>query len=189
MKSKELVIVTLILLGFNIWLLYTNDKRQEQIDLLNSQIQSLNTVTKANSTDWGIEQEGNTIARIIHPEVHLNTEGTTLSIYFTDQGCSFCIENEVENLNKLWKKYPQKIKIFLMSYNKFFLKRLYGAVFSYKVIAPEEKLLDNNFSFANPIAILSDENNIVQLLHIAEKDNEVKSDKFYQRMNSLLESL
>jgi len=190
MKNRPLLLYASgLLLFLNLWLLYTNMERQEQIEFLNAEVQKLNLENEQSTKSWSFEAVGENPARLIHPGVPQAEQSVSLSVFFTDKGCSYCVEYEVQIINKLYEKYKNKLRIYLLSHNDTFLKRLYDAEFPYKNIDPEKKLLDNDFDFSNPIALVTDENRLVQLIHIAEQDNEEKSHLFYTRISSLLESL
>lgn len=187
-KLKVLTFLVVILTLLNVWLLYANNARQIEMENL---IRSKNETSLSNSDpeNWGFEQAGNETAKIVHPEVELPEKDLSMSVFFTDSGCGYCVDHEVALLNDFYNKFESEFNVYLLSHNESFLERLHGAEFPYSVIDPEKKLVDHDFDFSNPVAIISDSNGIVQIIHIAEKDNKEKSNHFYTRVGSLLLSL
>ncbi|MTI88316.1 MAG: hypothetical protein FH748_10140 [Balneolaceae bacterium] len=189
MKDKTFVLIIILLGLLNVWSLYTNNQRQAQIDSYKSQIQKMSLFGKGTNPDWGFEKVGKTPAKIVAPEVDIKKEGLTISIFFTDRGCLTCVENEVKNINQLFQDHTSKLNVYLMSHNKSYLSRLFGAKFVYKNLDPEVKVLDNDFDFGNPVVLITDVNGLVHRIHIGEKENVKKSDQFYKELDSLLSSL
>lgn len=186
MKKKTFYTAIITLCLLNIWLLYINEQLVKSVNV--SQIQPNMNIKSTYSNDWGYEQFGESIGKIVHPDIpELND--IKLIALFTDIGCQFTVEHDVVLLNNLYKKYPDKIKIYLLSNNESFLKRLFNAKFPYEIIDINHKVLNNNFDFINPVSIISGNKSIVQILHISEKDNEMKSNMFFEKMDALLSSL
>ncbi|WP_020402288.1 hypothetical protein [Gracilimonas tropica] len=188
LEPKILFVSLIVLAFFSLWLLYTNHIRQDQIDKL-VHLQNEQILSGNEPESWGFEQAGNRSAKIVHPEVELSSAGLSLSVFFTDNGCGYCVDHEVELLNKLNEEFEGNFNTYLISHNKSFLKRLHDAEFPYTTIDPQEKLLNNDFDFGNPVALFTDKNGVVQIIHVAEKDNEAKSNHFYDRAESLLSSI
>lgn len=164
---------------------YTNNLRQNAIEVMKQVNIDNNHIDTSENSDWGFEKKGDNLAKIISPEIITNRNELTYSIIFTDNGCRDCVENEVKNINELYSKYKNKFSVYLMSNNNNYLTRLYGADFSYKNIDPSRKIINNDFIFSNPIAIISNPNNNVLYIHVAEKDDDSKSNLFYSQLDSL----
>lgn len=172
------MIITL-LSGFNILLLYTNVNLQNQIKTLNLQIPS-----------WASGKISALNIKITHHGVKLPDDGLSMVAFFSDQGCKSCIEHEVQNLNKIFRRYKKHIRVYLLSNNKSYLKRLFGATFPYAVMLPEEEpLFNTEFDVTNPVIVLTDSDKTLQHVYIAEKDKPQKSNQFYKSMRALFESL
>ena len=189
LKSKKLILSIVVLSILNVWLLYSNYVSKKQINNIISIQNNKPAPYEIETRRWGFEQSGDKPAKIIHPDVDIGEKSLFMAAFFTDNGCSYCVKHEVSLLNELNEKYNGELKVYLLSQNESFLERLYGAEFDYSTIDPQEKLLNNDFEFRNPVTLLADKNGVVQISHIAEKDNEEKSNQFYKRISSLLLSL
>lgn len=177
MKSPKIIGIIFVLVVFNILLLYTNFKQQNQISTLTEKIRL---------SKFGRIVNGN--AKIINPEVRWSDTGVSLLIFFTDQGCEGCIENEVRNINSLTAKHNPYLRVYMLGENATYLKR-YHPNFSFETIPTDIPILDTELSITNPVAVLVDSRGIVQSVHTAEVGNPGISNRFYHRMHSLFESL
>lgn len=186
MNKNSLYIIIVALFIGNIWLIYTNKTLSDWIKI--NQLQTPYEEKSINDESWGFEKTGNTIAKINHPDVP-KFEETKLLVFFTDIGCQFTIEYEVQLLNDLYKTHSKRTKIFLLSNHESYLKRLYDAKFEYELINIDHNILDNEFNFTNPVSIITGERSIVQSIHIAEKDNNFRSEIFYEKVDALFKSL
>lgn len=179
--KKSVLILIVFLTALNLWSLAVNFELKNRV----SKCRQFNEINSSGSI-WGFENAGIENAYLVHPDVYTSRDQLNLLFFFTDLGCSYCIEHEVELLNKLYERHGNRFDVYLFSKNKSFLKRLYNAKFPYKTIMSQDKVLDNEFTFNNPVAIVTDSNGMVQIIHIADKDDKKRSEIFYKRINSLL---
>lgn len=109
---------------------------------------------------------------------------------FGDYNCPSCVKREISYLNDLWRKYPNKIKIFYAGGRSHAMKEK-GAIFNYELLEPgaSEKLLSESFEFINPVFFLVDSNRRVQALHESDAANPYTSMEFFGRVKSLFESI
>lgn len=73
-QSRIVVLLVIVLSLLNVWLLYTNQVRQDRIENL-VEVQNQLSRPSGESANWGFEQAGNEAAKIVHPEVELPEEG------------------------------------------------------------------------------------------------------------------
>lgn len=173
MKKLAVGTVIISLLGFNILFLYQNISLRNQLTQFESgkyiKVSTLNI-------------------RITHPSVAFSDNGMTVEAFFSDQGCRSCIEHEVQKLNSLFSHYREKIQVYLMSHNKSYLRRLFGATFPYEVISHRKSIFNVEFELTNPVIVLTDSNGTVRYFYMAEEGAKEKSNQFYQDMNSYFDS-
>lgn len=174
MKKGELVAITGVLIVLNILLLYSINQKDRIIEELGNR-RILN--------NWKFETTDNTLLYISHHEVKLGEAPLKLIVFFSDQGCQSCIEDEVELLNLINDEYPGSFNVYLLSTKApTYLSRMFEANFDYKVIDPRINVFDGDFEFVNPIAVLVDSLGLVHRLHKAEVANSSKSEEFYRQM-------
>lgn len=189
--SKTILI--LILAGMfilNMIVIYENDNWAKNYQILKKEC-----VEKGDSSRW-LESDNHNhnnlnpeYPKLISNNIRLSQDSLKIVVFFTDKGCSICVENEVAILNSFIKKYPNYVDVYLMSYSHSYLKRLYKAEFSYSVLDPRDQIFSERINIENPIAFLVDKNAQIQMLHLAEIDNREKSVEFYTRIGSLLDSI
>jgi hypothetical protein len=173
---KTIILVTVGLL--NVFLLYTNTQRQSRVNILTNQLTACEQqTTHASHTGTHIKLP----ASFINP-------GYTLSLItiFPEQGCSICIREEIRLLNELHIRYDPYFYIYILNEYIGDLKNM-GATFPYEELGEvphvEELTIDN------PVTLIVDRNNTVQLIHKAETGNLKKSQLFFERVESLFESV
>lgn len=177
---KKLIVIAsiFILCGFNGLLLYTVSSLQDRIktskqQILRSEHHKLQTLH----------------LRISNSSIKLPDSGLALSIFFSEEGCRFCVEHEIQNLNKFYDLYTKYVHVYLLGYNKSYLHRLFGATFPYVVITPGKPIFNTKFILTNPVAVLTDSIGMVHQMYLTEKGKQQKSDQFYHRMRLLFSSL
>jgi len=172
----KILIATIIVL--NIFLLYTNIQRQNRVNILEGQL------TKCEQQIISTTQTNEDIQL---PVSLINNENTlSLITIFTERGCSPCIIEEIKLLNDMYSEYEQFINIYLIRGSRGYLTRM-GAMFRYENLTTMPNLL--NIHIDNPVSFLVDRNNTVQLIHKAETGNPEKSRRFFERVESLFESV
>lgn len=177
MTNKTLVGIITIFVGLNVVLLYFNIDLQNKIEN-----------AAAESSSWGFEQAGESTARIMHPEVSTPDSSLSLMVFLTDKGCMSCVENEVRNLNEFHKKFNEHLQVYILAPDTAYLEQLY-VTFPVKPINPEEAVLDREFNFMNPVALVTDANGMVQMINVSEVGKPGKQNSFYERTSSLFQSV
>jgi len=177
MKNIKTIGVITILVAFNLVLLYLNTNLQNRIK---------NVELQANS--WGFEKTGDSVARLIHPQVQLPETGLSLIVLITDEGCITCMENEVRNLNDFHEKFRDRLKVYSFSRDTSYFEQ-FPVYFTLELIDPDRPVLDNEFDFNNPVALVTDNNGMVQTIQVAEVGKAGKRNEFYKRMTSLFKSV
>ena len=174
MKKSELAAITGVLIVLNIWLLYSINQKDRVIEELGN---------SRNLNNWKFETVDSTLFKISHYEVELGEASLKLIVFFSDQGCQSCIEDEVNFLNKFNAEHTSILNVYLLSAKApTYLSRMFEASFDYKVIDPRINVFDVDFEFVNPIAVLVDSLGLVHRLHKAEVANSGKSEEFYKQM-------
>lgn len=179
MKLKSINIFIACLLGLNVFLLYTNIQRQNEINNLRS-VQS--KVTTASAVTLSKD------ASLIHPDIILNRTGLTFSIIVPQNSCSSCLEFEVPNINELYQEYPEQVQVYVLGQNERFLFP-YGFTNQVPVIDPMKPVFDHEFDFMNPVAVVTDSDGIIHNFYAAEVGNAEKSDRFYKKMDRFLNAV
>lgn len=170
------IIILLILL--NLFMLYTNIKRHNQLNILTKQLMECEQNSRLSSSKWKKPRL---------PEYLIRGNSKLLLItFFSDGGCAPCIREEIEFINELYTKYNSFINIYLIGDNNINLTS-FGANFDYEVIAEQGELY--KLRVENPVSILIDRNRTIQFIHYAEPGNSEKSRSFYNRVRSLFESV
>ncbi len=173
---KTLIFVTLI--SLNIFILYTNIQRQNRVNILTGQL----TACEQQSIR---QTQTSTVIQI--PVNLINHENSlSLITFFTERGCSPCVIEEIELLNEMYSRYEQLIDIYLVNGSSGYLTQL-GAAFKYRYIEEIPGFL--NIPIGNPVSLLVDRNNTIQLIHKTETGNPEKSRIFFERVESLFESV
>ena len=162
----------------NIFLLYTNIQRQNRITILTGRL-------------IACEQKNvhltNKDANLTLPKDFINNKNPiSLITIFTDRGCSPCVADEISFLNNLNRKYHPFINVYQIGGFEHYLNR-YGAVFEYRNNEHLSEL--SSLIVDNPISLIIDRNNTLLLIHKAETGNPEKSRIFFERVESLFESV
>lgn len=187
MKRYTIKAVVIILVTLNILLLYENSQQQKKIKDLNNRIVNISNYLNRVTVSSQFRKKN---IRVIHPDVNLpGDDELLLFVFFTVRGCRSCVITEVRILNKFYKKYKEHTKIFLLSYDETYLKRLYDASFVYQTINPGKSILNTKKDFKNPIALMVDANGEVQVIQVAKKGKPEVRKQFYKQMASLFQSL
>ena len=173
---KVVIIITIILL--NLFLLYTNTQRQNRISILTNQLIACERQSVRSSK--------------YHDEIHLpgnlvnNKNTLSLITLFSEHGCSPCVIEEIRLLNETYFRYAQFVDIYILGDSEKYLTNR-GAVFHFENLTYIPGLEDVNID--NPVSFLVDRNNTIQLIHKAETGNPEKSRRFFERVESLFESV
>ncbi len=171
---KSLVILLIVML--NLFLLYTNIQRQNRVNILTNQLNVCEQQSIRSSQFYDeVQLPGNLIN---------NKHTLSLITFFSEQGCSPCVVEEIRFLNDLYVKYQSFIDIYLTDGSDNYLNRL-GAAFEYRTVEHVLDLVDLNVD--NPVSLLIDRNNTVQMVHKAETGNPETSRFFFERVRSLFE--
>lgn len=179
MKLKLVYIFLVCLAGLNLFLLYTNVQRQNEINNLRSS----NSKTTAASTPI-LSKE----ATLIHPDIALKPDGLSFSIIVPQNSCSSCLEFEVPNINDLYREYPDQVQLYILGQDEQFLSP-YGFTHTSQVIDPMKPVFDHEFDFVNPVAVITDSEGIIHKFYAAEVGNVEKSDRFYKRIESFFNAI
>ncbi len=171
---KHIIILLIILL--NIFLLYTNIQRQNRVNILTNQLTACEQQSVRSSKFFDeVQLPGNLVN---------NKNTLSLITFFSEQGCSPCVVEEIRFLNDLYIKYQPFIDIYLTDGSDNYLNR-FGAAFEYRTVEQVQDLADLNVD--NPVSLLIDRNNTVQMMHKSETGNPEKSRLFFERVRSLFE--
>jgi len=124
----------------------------------------------------------------IHLPDELISSDNTLSLvtFFTDIGCAPCVIDEIGLINNMLEQYKPYLNMYLVDGHKQYLVNL-GAQFLYEVIDTIPELDDLHIS--NPVSFLIDRNGTVHHIHRAETGNPERSRLFFNKVNSLFESV
>lgn len=182
-KTTVFGIVIFVLLTCNVFLLYTNIDRQNEINAL-ATVQNVEPETTMLSAGEILDQN----TKIVHPEVALPKTGVSLVVFFTIRSCSSCLEYEVPNLNSFYNQFPENTEAYLITGGKPFLEK-YGATFDAKIISPADSVFNASIPVDNSVAAVVDSSGTVQSIYLSEVGNKPKSDRFYERMNTFFNSL
>lgn len=175
--NKFLIVAVIILVALNATLLITNKRQAVEIEeLLNS------------SNVWGYEKVGTSPSSIKNDEIKLPQKGLYLISVLTEKGCVTCLENEIRNLNELYAQYEDLIYVYIQSENKRYFEQFY-ITFPVIFISSKDKILDNNFTFHNPVTMVVDSSRYVHLIDVAEVGNSSKKNHFYNQVRSIFQSL
>ncbi len=173
-KKGELVIITGVMIVLNIWLLYSINQKNRVIEEFEN---------RKDLNNWKFETVDSTLLYLSHHDVVLSNDPLRLNVFFSDQGCQSCIEDEVNLINKFNAEHPNLLNVYLLTAKApTYLSRMFEANFDYKVIDPRINVFDGDFEFVNPIAVLVDSLGLVHRLHKAEVANSSKSEEFYRQM-------
>lgn len=167
------------LVGLNVFLLYTNIQRQNEINNLRS-VHSKATTASAPTLSKD--------ASLIHPDIILNPTGLTFSIIVPQNSCSSCLEFEVPNLKELHKKHSKQVQVYVLGQNERFLFP-YGFTSQVPVVDPMKPVFDHEFDFMNPVAVVTDSAGTIYDFYVAEVGNVEKSDQFYKKMDRFLNAI
>ena len=171
------IIISAILIVLNIFLLYSNVDRQNQIDLLKSGF--------SNQDRTGEILNATTIS---HSGVELTPRKISLLVFFPDISCSSCMEYEVRNLNSMYKKFYSHIQVYVIGRDSTLLDR-YGSEFPVSLIHSSESVFDADIQFVNPFVVLTDPEGNLHTFYLSEADNYEKSNRFWQRMEVFFKAI
>lgn len=177
MENKKIIAVIALLVGLNVLLLYLNMDLQTKVEDM-----------EIENASWGFEQAGESTARISHSAVSTPDSSLSLMVFLTDKGCMSCVENEVRNLNEFHKKFNNHLQVYIIAPDTTYLEQLY-VTFPVKPIDRDEAVLDREFNFMNPGALVTDANGMVQAINVSEVGKPGKQNRFYERMASLFQSV
>lgn len=178
--NKSLVII-IILAGFNVILLFQKINLQNQVESLNSLV-----VTQKNQLS-SINQLSNT-EKLSDDFLKLPDSDISLLIFFPISSCSSCLIYEVRNFNNFYSDYETQAGAYLLGDDSSNLERS-GTEFPFQSISIKKFVLQTGINHTNPIALLVDSNGMIHDTYLAEVGNETKSNRFYQRMTSLFQSV
>jgi hypothetical protein len=182
MSHKHFYLCLVCLTALNIFLLYTNVQRQNEINTLRS-VQSIKPTTTSSAPSLSKD------ATLIHPDIALQTEGLTVSVIVPQNSCSSCLDFEVPNINKLYNQHSEEVQVYILGQNERFLAP-YGFKHTARVIDPMQPVFKNQeFDFMNPVAVVSDAEGTIHNFYAAEVGNKEKSDRFYARMDRFLNAI
>jgi len=175
MSKKEGVAIIGILVGLNIWMLFSVNAKNETIEELSILLeqQALNQSALDDLKSY----------RLVEEPMLEGVESYKLVIIFSDQGCQSCIEDEVAILNELDRTLPSSFNAYLLTNRApTYLTRLFRAKFEYHLLDPETTLFEPEISVVEPVAVLIDSTGLVRRVHKAEIGNKEKSIQFYDQM-------
>jgi hypothetical protein len=110
----------------------------------------------------------------------------SLILVFDDKGCLPCIKYEIEMINELYEKFPNRIIVFYSGVSKKFLET-FSPKFPYITLNPEDNLFSKEITFNKPFALFISKDNEIYDIHKAEVGVFLKSNIFYSRITKLFE--
>ncbi|MEO1023647.1 MAG: hypothetical protein AAFW89_13970 [Bacteroidota bacterium] len=180
MKKTELTAIIFVLVVLNGWLLYNNHQKNRLIDELSSTNRPVS---------WELETVDRTKVYLSNKEVEIPDRPISLLVFFSDQGCQSCMEDEVRFLNAFREENNNAFKVYLQTQRApTYLTRMFGADFEYTVIDPQQNIFNVDFELVNPISVLVDSTGLVHRMHKAEVGNSEKSEVFYHQMKTLFDN-
>lgn len=127
-------------------------------------------------------------ATLTHSDITLNPKGFTVSIIVPQSSCSSCLEYEAPNINELYKKHPEQVRVYILGQNARLLSP-YGFEYSARAIDPRNRVFDSEFDFMNPVAVVTGPEGTIHNFYAAEVGNIEKSNRFYARMDRFLNAV
>lgn len=162
------------LVGINIFAMYTNVERQNEINSLKSEINQ--NIFRLNLLkDGEVKHSG-----VVRNESRLSK----LFVFIPQSSCGSCLDYEIPNLNEFYESYGERTEVYLVG-NQTSVLENYGAEFDYKIIDPSENIFNYNLTFLNPIIVLVNGNNEMIYLYLSDVNGEEKSNSFYNKMDIL----
>jgi len=178
MTPKTSYFIIAVLTIFNIFMLYQNVQRENRVGVLNHQLADCEQNTGNPSMQT---------ASVRLPGELISSDNTlSLVTFFTGRGCAPCVIDEIGFINNMLEKYKPYMNMYLVDGHERYLNNL-GAQFRYEVIDTTPELEDLHIS--NPVSLLIDRNGTVHHIHYAETGNIEKSRLFFNKVNSLFESV
>jgi len=175
-KMSYFIIAALLIL--NVFMVHQNVQRENRVGMLSHQLTDLQRNT-GNPTMH--------TASVHFPGEIISADNTlSLVTFFTDRGCTPCVVDEISLINDMLAQYKPYMKMFLVDGHEQYLLNL-GAQFRYEVIDTIPELDDLHIS--NPVSLLIDRNGTIQHIHRAETGNPERSRLFFNKVNSLFESI
>ncbi|SHG74820.1 hypothetical protein SAMN05443144_1573 [Fodinibius roseus] len=114
---------------------------------------------KINGMEWAAQKKiyfGNKDLKLKNKNLLKDINGITLLILFTRYGCSSCIRNEVDNINKYFKNLKKNTKIYYIGSEKSQQFEYYRRRFPIEAIEIDRNLFNGYVKVSNPVAILID---------------------------------
>ncbi|MTI89413.1 MAG: hypothetical protein FH748_15760 [Balneolaceae bacterium] len=116
-------------------------------------------------------------------------EGVTLLVFFTETGCSSCINNELKNINEYFGTFPKYIKFFYIGSIEEQQYKYYNKRLPIEALDINKNLLNGYVRLSNPVAMLVDPSGNIFELHKADTINHKLSNRFYKRIASFFNYL
>lgn len=109
----------------------------------------------------------------------------SLLAIFDDKGCSVCVNETIQFLNKFFIRHPDKLKaIFVGGSIKYIEKFNYN--FPIKKVAISTKVFSSEFNVPLPAVLLIDKNNLIHSVYRAESHMFSKQKIFIKKIEYLL---
>ena len=176
----SLIVIIIILVGFNVFLLSKDSN-------LENRVESLNSLVETQENQLSIMRQSQNIDTLSDDFLKLPGSDISLLVFFPTSSCSSCLIYEVQNFNNFYSKYQPRARAYVLGSDRSVLERS-GAEFLFQTMAIKKFVMQTGINHTNPIALLVDSNGMVHDTYLAEVGNETKSNRFYERMRSLFET-
>lgn len=180
--------VIILLLGLNLFLLNTSKVKNDNLEILQQRISTLNESFRNDKPEL-IDR----FQQSLEPSFYGKSELSLISVV-PESSCLSCVIYAIEILNDFFSKYPENYRAFFLKQddvtdsvpiNSFDIEFDFEVLEELSSIFPKMDSLDSN-NMMNPIFLLIDRNGFVQSIHESEKFNPDKTDIFFSRVESLM---
>jgi hypothetical protein len=109
-----------------------------------------------------------------------------LVVLFDDKGCPNCIQQNIDELNKLYSIYSSSIIVYYQGKRKNYIS-LFNPIFSYQTIEQDKELFTKRMDYVKPLVFLIGEDDIIYDIHRAEAGVSQKTILFYNKIKAIFD--
>lgn len=171
-------ILIIILIGLNIFLVYSNITKQNEIRSM---------IVKESQTEISSTYKKALFLLETEDTLSLSTN-IALLIFITDRSCIACIKTEINFINKIWDNFSDQMSIIYVGSEQSDVLKQFDINFDYKIIKSYKNFFNREINIENPTSFLVLNKKTVFDVHIAEQGSSKKSELFFNRMEVFLKA-
>lgn len=170
--------IFIIVLAFNMILLYLNILKQKTINELQNQVINYEKVENNNYLPFKIKYDLAELGKL-----ETKDDKVFLVSLLKGDNCNKCLEDEIKFLNTINTKYGKYLKVYYQGHpNRL---KASNAEFNFNVIDNLQEKFSLSIIIDNPVSLLVDNNGYIHSYHKAVVGDTSASGIFFSKVNSL----